>query len=159
MIYNTTLGKTYLDNVRCKYNHTYVTTTRSTQKNVQYNSTPLYVYVCIFDYLFLFSLMMLKRNITYRNTVVHKKSNASFLFFFLHVSKRQDRHFIVSQNASTSEPCFTVSYQLSARLSYHLFFPFYSARHVKDNYVGLIAKNTRDTDKQFALGKMFLSTK
>lgn len=51
-------------------------------KNVQYNSTPLYVYVCIFDYLFLFSLMMLKRNITYRNTVVHKKSNASFLFFF-----------------------------------------------------------------------------
>jgi len=31
MTYNTTLGKTYLDNLRCKYNHTYGTTILSTQ--------------------------------------------------------------------------------------------------------------------------------
>lgn len=88
------------------------------------------------------SFTVLKRNITYRYTVVHKKSSASFLFFFLHVSKRQDRHFIVSQNAPTSEPCFTVS----------LIFPYSPpppfARHVKDSYVGLTAKNTRDADKR-----------
>ena len=85
-------------------------------KTLQLNSI---ICVCVFNYLFplsSFSLTMLKRNFTYRNTVVHKKSYGSFFFFFfLHVSKRQDRHFIVSQNASTSEPCFTVSYQSSVR--------------------------------------------
>lgn len=65
-----------------------------------------YTYACSIICFFLFTV--LKRNITCRYTVVHKKSSASFLFF-LHVSKRQDRHFIVSQNAPTSEPCFTVS--------------------------------------------------
>lgn len=121
-----------------------------------------YMCVCVFNYLFplsSFSLTMLKRNITYRNTVVHKKSNASFLFFF----------FFTSLNDKTGTlQCHKMLLRLNLVLQFHINRPFVlssflsffcPARHVKDSYVGLTAKNTRDTDKHFALGKMFLSTK
>lgn len=97
------------------------------------------------------SFTVLKRNITYRYTVVHKKSSASFLFFFLHVSKRQDRHFIVSQNAPTSEPCFTVS----------LIFP-YSSPLLQDTLKTItldLQRRTHVMRTSVALGEMFLSTK
>lgn len=124
-----------------------------------YNTTQFhYMYVCVFDFVsfFSFSLVVLKRNITYRNTVVHKKSNASFLFFLFHVSKRQDRHFIVSQNASTSEPCFTVSHQSSVR---SIIFSFFFVPQDTLKTVTLdLQRRTHVMRTNFALGKMFLST-
>jgi len=97
-------------------------------------TTYMYLLICFFF------LTILERNITNRNTVVRIRNLARV--FFLHVSKQQDRHFIVSQNAPTSESCFQVS-SIVHSLSF-FFPPFCFARHVRDNCVGLIAKNTRE---------------
>lgn len=55
--------------------------------------------MCLLAFLHFFLLHGTKTKTLHIVTVVHKKSSASFIFF--HVSKRQDRHFIVSQNAPT----------------------------------------------------------